>query len=219
MATQTRWWWVRHAPVPDNGRIYGQSDLDCDCGDAEVFSILSRELPKGAIWLTSNLIRTQQTAAAVLTAAPARFQGVKPVAIPEFAEQHLGAWQGLERKPFYALRKVGTETLWFAPADECPPGGESFAALTERVGTAILQLTEEHQGRDIVAVTHGGTIRAALGLALGLTPQAALSFSVENCSLTRLDYTGGRQGLWRVVCVNHRPWQHRAANATGIDKA
>ena len=28
----TRWWWVRHAPVPDGGFIYGQRDLDCDCG-------------------------------------------------------------------------------------------------------------------------------------------------------------------------------------------
>lgn len=220
MSPQTRWWWVRHAPVPDSGRIYGQSDLECDCGDAEVFSILSQELPKGAVWLTSNLVRTQQTAAAILAAAPARFDGVRPIAIPEFAEQHLGAWQGLERKQFYASRRVGTETLWFAPADECPPGGESFATLTERVGTAILRINEEHAGRDIVAVTHGGTIRAALALALGLTPQAALSFSVENCSLTRFDHMGGDpQGLWRVVCVNHRPWPRRAANATGIDKA
>jgi broad specificity phosphatase PhoE len=59
-----------------------------------------------------------------------------------------------------------------------------------------------------VAVTHGGTIRAAIGLALGLTPQAALAFSTDNCSLTRLDHlaTGDGEGLWRVVAVNSRPW-------------
>ena len=34
---------------------------------------------------------------------------------------------------FYAERKVGTHTLWFAPADERPPGGESFVDLVERV--------------------------------------------------------------------------------------
>ena len=32
----------------------------------------------------------------------------------------------------------------------------------------IERLNEKHRGRDIVAVTHGGTIRAALGLALGI---------------------------------------------------
>jgi len=30
-AAVTRWWWIRHAPVRDGGRIYGQSDLPCDC--------------------------------------------------------------------------------------------------------------------------------------------------------------------------------------------
>ena len=71
MSTVTRWWWIRHAPVPDGGRIYGQSDLDCDCGDVEIFRILARELPRGAVWVTSNLARTRQTAAAILAAAQA----------------------------------------------------------------------------------------------------------------------------------------------------
>ena len=35
-------------------------------------------------------------------------------------------------------------------------------------------------------MTHGGTIRAALGVALALAPQAALAFSTDNCSLTRI---------------------------------
>ena len=39
----TRWWWIRHAPVPDGGRIYGQGDLDCDCSDKLIFDVLARE--------------------------------------------------------------------------------------------------------------------------------------------------------------------------------
>jgi alpha-ribazole phosphatase len=212
---QTRWWWIRHAPVPDGGRIYGQRDLDCDCTDGEIFAVLARELPRDAVWLTSNLARTRQTAAAILAAAEGRHNAIEPIAVPDLAEQHLGDWQGLERKAFYAERKVGTHTLWFAPAHERPPGGESFVDLLERVRPVVARLTAEHRGRDIVAVTHGGTIRAALALALGLDPQAALSFLIENCSLTRLDYLSpeGAPGLWRVGAVNHRPW----AKATALD--
>jgi alpha-ribazole phosphatase len=212
----TRWWWVRHAPVPDGGRIYGQRDLDCDCGDAEIFGILARELPQDAVWLTSNLARTRQTAAAILAAGQVRHGDIAPVAIPEFAEQHLGDWQGRERRAFYAERKVGTHTLWFGPATEKPPGGESFVDLVERVLPAIERVTRQHRGRDIVAVTHGGTIRAALALALGLDPQAALGFSIENCSLTLLDHLDpdGGEPLWRVVAVNHRPWSRSPAAAT-----
>jgi broad specificity phosphatase PhoE len=207
MSAVTRWWWIRHAPVSDGGRIYGQRDVSCDCSDAETFAVLAGELPANAVWLTSSLARTVETAAAILAADPAKFAGVAPRAVPDFAEQHLGEWQGLDRKAFYAARKVGTHALWFAPADERPPGGESFAELAERVAPAIERLTMEHRGNDIVAVTHGGTIRAALGLALGLEPQAALAFSTENCSLTRLDHLSGdgTRGLWRVVAVNRRP--------------
>src|SRR5262249_56463692 len=117
-------------------------------------------------------------------------------------------WQGMERKAFYAARGVGVKTLWFALADERAPGGESFSDLVARVAPAIRRLTREHRGRDIVAVTHGGTIRAAVALALRLLPQAALSLTVENCSLARLDHLApaGAPELWRVVCINHRPW-------------
>jgi len=209
----TRWWWIRHAPVPDGGRIYGQSDLDCDCTASHIFAALAHELPTDAVWLTSNLARTRQTAAAIMAAVEGRHATAQPLAVPEFAEQHLGEWQGLERKPFYAERKVGTHTLWFGPADERPPGGESFVDLYDRVRPVIERLTAEHRGRDIVAVTHGGTIKVALAVALGLTPQAALSFLVENCSITKLDYLHPEDApaLWRVAAVNHRPWSKAVA--------
>ena len=218
-ADVTRWWWIRHAPVPDGGRIYGQSDLDCDCTDGAIFTTLARELPHGAVWVTSNLARTRQTAAAILAAAvDGRHARIEPLAIPDLAEQHLGSWQGMERKPFYAERKVGTHTLWFGPADERPPGGESFVDLYQRVRPVIERLNVEHRGRDIVAVTHGGTIKVAVALALGLDPQAALSFLVENCSITKLDYLHpeGALGFWRVASVNHRPWSKAATTLDAV---
>ncbi len=226
-AGSTRWWWIRHAPVPDGGRIYGQSDLDCDCSDAEIFRILARELPRDAVWVTSNLVRTTQTAAAILQAGQARFSGIAPTPITAFAEQHLGDWQGQDRKRFYAERKVGTHTLWFAPATERPPNGESFADLMARVVPAIDRLTAAHRGRDIVAVTHGRTIRAALAHAFGLDAQGALAFSVENCSITRHEHPNPEPGvrLLRPSAANHRPWSrtpaadHLGHNPVAIDKA
>jgi broad specificity phosphatase PhoE len=76
--------------------------------------------------------------------------------------------------------------------------------MSVRVQRAIHRHTATHAGRDIVAVTHGGTIRAALALALGLMPGGALGFSVDNLSLTRLDHIAGPDGAgaWRVVGVN-----------------
>lgn len=212
---ETRWWWIRHAPVPDGGRIYGQHDLDCDCTDAAVFAALASELPGEAVWLTTNLARTRQTAAAIMAAVEGRFEaGARPAEIAALAEQHLGAWQGLVRRDFFAGRPEPRHRFWFGPASERPPGGESFADVCDRARAAIEHLTVEYAGRDIVVVAHGGTIRAALALALRLEPEAALAFIIENCSLTRLDHLGGGgpgEYCWRVVAVNHRPWGSRLA--------
>ena len=47
MSTETRWWWIRHAPVVDHGgRIYGQRDMACDTSDAAAMSWLAAALPE-----------------------------------------------------------------------------------------------------------------------------------------------------------------------------
>ena len=64
---ETRWWWVRHAPVVGHdGRIYGQSDMPCDCSDADAMKALAGVLPTEAVWITSHLKRTVETAAGML---------------------------------------------------------------------------------------------------------------------------------------------------------
>ena len=204
MSQVTRWWWVRHAPVPDGGCIYGQRDLSADCSDSAAFACRAASLPAGAVWVASHLRRTHETAAAICAAG---YGAAQPAIEHDLAEQHFGEWQGLPRKEVYA-NQSRWPGFWLAPADHAPPGGESFAQVVARVTPAIERLTASHAGRDIVAVAHGGTIRAALALALGLTPAAALAFSIDTISLTRLDHIAGPDGAaWRVVAVN------QAANA------
>jgi broad specificity phosphatase PhoE len=79
--------------------------------------------------------------------------------------------------------------------------------VVARVGGAIERITAEHAGRDIVAVVHGGTIRAALAVALGIDPERVLGFAVDTCSVTRMDHLGGATGgaAWRIVAVNQHP--------------
>src|SRR5262249_46507468 len=123
------------------------------------------------------------------------------------AEQNLGDWQGRDRTEFYAGRPVQLGSTWFGPADERTPNGESFLDLIARVGNGIKKINEANAGREIVAVAHGGVIKAAITLALGLGAEGGLKFAIENCSLTRLDYLalGGDSG-WRVGMVNEQPW-------------
>jgi alpha-ribazole phosphatase len=202
----TRWWWVRHAPVRvDEGFIYGQKDLSCDCSDEVVFNAVARILPKDAVWFSSHLKRTHQTAAAIWAAgarAPETLHQDKA-----FAEQNLGDWQGHNRSEFFASRPVEIGSYWFAPADERAPNGESFIDVFDRVRAAIDRITVLHRGKDIVVASHGGPIKAAIAHALGGEAKAGLTFAVDNCSVTRLDhlFSPSHSG-WRVPMINQQPW-------------
>ena len=212
-AIETRWWWIRHAPVvnPD-GRIYGRCDLDADCSDALLYGGLAAMLPEPAVWVTSSLRRTHQTAAAIHAADPRHAVAGTPAIEPDFVEQDFGEWQGLSWDALQARDEKRYHRFWLAPAHQAPPGGESFDTLVARVSQAIHRLTEAHAGRDIVAVAHGGPIRAALALALGIDAERALNFAIANCSLTRLDHFpdgSNPGGTWRVSMVNQLPGRVR----------
>lgn len=207
MSTTTRWWWIRHAPVINgDGQIYGQQDLDCDVSHRPTYEGLAALLPEEAVWVTSNLKRTRRTAEAILAH---REERPELLTVRALAEQHFGDWQGRHRSELIAERGEQWNRFWLAPAHEAPPAGESFVELMRRVTEAIEQLSDEHAGRDIVAITHGGTIRAALAQALSLEAERALSFVVDNCSLTRIDRIAPpaeethATPAWRVALVNH----------------
>lgn len=193
----TRWWWVRHAPVPDpENRIVGRLDPPCDLSDADRLSTLARLLPRQSVVVESGLLRCSQTLGAIesagLTVAPSLIE-------PALEEQDFGHWQGRRWADLDSKKDPLVADFWRDPATSTPPGGESFVAVMTRVRAVVTEMTRHFEGRDIIAVAHAGTIRAALALALDLSPHAALSFVIDPLSLTRLDAIG--EG-WRVGGVN-----------------
>ena len=205
-AATTTWWWVRHAPVPGRpGVIYGQMDVDCDTVDTGSLQALAQTLPADACWLTTPLKRTQQTYAAIAAAAS------MPPPVPEIdaglVEQSFGAWQGLDWSAMQARDPAGYAAFWTDPTRNAAPGGESFAQVMQRVAAAIDQRSQAQPARTIVAIAHGGSIRAAVAHALGLTPEAAMAIVIDNLSITRLTLLPEailqrKGGQWRVEMVN-----------------
>lgn len=195
--TATRWWLIRHAPVPNPlGLIHGSSDPDADTGDRAAAAALAAILPEGAVWLGSPLRRSRQTARALKPDAVVQTE-------PALAEQDFGEWEGLSHATIADRHAQAAKRFWEDPARNAPPGGESFAAVMERTAHALRRWTRDPGARDLIAVIHGGSIRAAVALALDLTPGAALRLRIDHWSLTRLDSHG--EGGWSVGGVNLRP--------------
>jgi alpha-ribazole phosphatase len=205
-AATTRLFLVRHALVEPSARamLYGAMDVAlCDATlreEAALHRWLAFRLPQPAHWVVSGLSRTRATAAAIFAAG---YPETPLAEEPDLAEQHLGEWQGLPHEALAERLRHAPHPFWPHGAEEEPPGGESFAAVRARVGPAIERLADRHAGEDVVAVAHGGSIRAALAHALDLSAHQAFGFSIRNLGLTRLERHGAD---WRVSAVNEEPW-------------
>ncbi|MBA7464904.1 Adenosylcobalamin/alpha-ribazole phosphatase [subsurface metagenome] len=181
-------WLVRHAVVDSSAGTIHASEAPADLGDRAQLDALRRHLPQNIASYASPSRRTIDTARAL---------GLDPVLVPEFREQDFGDWTGQRHDDLAAVGGEGYAKFWSDPARSRPPGGESFEDQIARV----------RQGLDRIAtgsatlVVHSGTIRAALCIALDLTPQAGLRFVIHPLSLTRIDRLS--KG-WRVVLVNQR---------------
>jgi len=204
LSNVTRWWWIRHAPVSHlNGVIYGDSDPDADLSDSAPFRALASRLPRPAVWIISNLKRTRQTAEAI---AAGGYQLPRQLIVDaRLREQGFGEWHGQRHADHDARRTDPFVGIWNCAPDVVPPGGESFVHLLARTRSAIEDITQRYRGQDIICVAHGGTIRAALALALRLQPVDALAFTIGNVSLSRIDCRHSDNPAapaWRVRAVN-----------------
>ena len=205
--TETRFWLIRHALVEANARarLYGIMDVPlCPATMLEqgpMYQALARRLPRPAQWLVTPLSRTRLTAEAIVAAGyerPCPEWQVEPGLI----EQNLGAWQGLAHADLPGQLGQPAHPFWPVSGTEQPPGGESFAEMLARVGPTMETLASRYAGQDVVAVSHGGTIRAAVAHAMSISADSALHLSVQNISLTRLERLPGG---WRVGSVNELP--------------
>lgn len=199
--TTTRWWWVRHAPVPEAAGLYtGSRDVPADLSDTASLERTKALLPKPAVLVSSPLIRARATMMA-LTADRDVPDG-QPHLEPAFQEQDFGKWEG---KSYTKIWDDLPADSWSSPGTITPPGGESFVDVTERVAEGISRITSKVPDQHVICVAHAGVIRAALTTALRLQPNSALLFQIDHLSVTCLDAykpDDGADTFWTVQFVN-----------------
>ena len=188
MEGETFLWLIRHARVDGVAGTIHAADAPADLDDRAQLEALRRLLPPNAASYASPARRAVETARAL---------GLEPELMPEFGEQDFGGWTGRRHDELAASGGETYAQFWSDPARRRPPGGESFEDQVARVQLGLAPIG----AGPATLVVHSGTIRAALCIALDLSPQAALRFVIDPLSLTRIDRlaTG-----WRVVSVNEQ---------------
>jgi broad specificity phosphatase PhoE len=150
----------------------------------------------GALF-TSDLIRARRTGE--LIGAP---HGLTPATVPELREMAMGRWEGLTAAEIQR-REPEKFAEWMANVGEFPfPEGESVPDLEARAWPAFESLAAAYMGQAIAIVAHGGTNRALICRALGLSAARLLAVGQDYGALTVLERTGS---TWRLLHLNERP--------------
>jgi alpha-ribazole phosphatase len=175
---------VRHGESVWNAerRTQGQADIGLsERGHSQAAALAARlaRRPIGAVF-SSDLTRAWATA---LPIAAAHGAPVLPVAA--LRERHLGAFQGLTFDEITAR----FPDLWsdVFRGEGRPPGGETRSEVVWRVRRFMRQLIVDPPAETVVLVGHGGSLRAVFSDLLGMPPEAAWRFRIDNGSLSIFD--------------------------------
>ena len=191
----TTLWLVRHGPTHEKV-MTGWRDVPADLTDRAAIARLSDYLPQAALLVSSDLVRATATANAI-AAGRARLPPD-----PALREIDFGVWDGLHHTQVDARDPVLSRQFWEQPGDLAAPDGESWNAVTVRVGAAIDALIATHAPAHLIVVAHMGAIMSQIPRATGETAYQAMAHTIDPLGVTDMTLTDGG---WRIGRINHRP--------------
>lgn len=133
-------------------------------------------------------------------AETARIIGAATKLVPAFdrdlREIDVGAWSG---KSYEEIKKMFPDewAAWSAGQDIARGGGETYAAIAERVARAVSRIIASHENERVLVVSHGGAVRSYIAKILGvLGAQGMRALSgLGNASLTVIEIESERAVL------------------------
>ena len=172
-------------------RFQGRTNVQLtDEGKNQAHSLARRltSWPPDVIY-TSPLDRAKFTAGEI-----ASLFGLTPVILPELEEINFGKWEG---ESLISLEQEQPEVYnrWRNdPFFNPPEGGEAWPEIEARLTRAVNIMLEAPHKR-IIAVSHGGIMRALYAVIMGLDPHKTWYMDVANCSMSGIDIVNGRRYL------------------------
>jgi broad specificity phosphatase PhoE len=187
---------ARHGETDWNreGRFQGHADPPLNrTGRDQAVELSVALMAEDLAAVYSSPLRRALETAEILAAS----RELEPVIVAALQEVDVGSWSGLtrteveQRFPEQYARWLDYGQGW--------EDGETYDEMGTRVVAALLELATAHDGERVLAVTHGGPIRAAFAFAAGTShaearrngPQVGnvfvAEFVVEDGELRRLD--------------------------------
>ena len=194
---------IRHAPVKQVKDCFPKYNPNAIIKNNQL-RMLAALIPNNCIWYVSPLKRAIQTAEAL-----SKFVSYsKMIYEIKLIEQNFGDWSGKKISEVWeVLKKIKTKhNFSFISPEVSPPNGESFKEQCKRVEIWLEKLNVS-EGKNIVIISHAGTIRSILSYALKIKPDYAIGIEILHQSLNVLEmipnndnkYKGGK---FRLIALN-----------------
>lgn len=205
---------LRHGETDWNAqfRYQGSIDIPLNATGEEQASQVAFRIKS---WMPERCFTSPQKRAA-RTAEIAVGDICAPEAIDDLREISFGVWEG---QPIGDIMKdYGEDYLRWRddPSSWSPPGSEPFSAVQLRVKKAIDYILSHEVDRFLV-VAHGGTIRAAMAVLLGLSGASVWRMRLGNCALTGVSFWEGRPSLHFVNDCIHSKVPQELLSSLSID--
>ena len=151
--------------------------------------------------VASPLLRTRQTAAHI--AAEIDISPDDIVIVEDLREAAFGEWDGMT---FAEVAEKDGDALaaWLGDPHAAPPGGESFAAVHERIENAMVHLLEHFPGQRIVVVSHVTPVKCVFLHAIEGSLDALFRIELPPASITTVSwYEDGNVNVRGIAETTH----------------
>jgi ribonuclease H / adenosylcobalamin/alpha-ribazole phosphatase len=177
---------LRHGQTPMSvqKRYAGRSDVPLTETGVRQAAAAAKRLASAGIGgiVTSPLQRAVRTAEEV-----AAVTGVPLQTDDGFRETDFGAWEGLTYAEVRE-RWPSELTAWLADPTVGPPGGESFAEVSQRVTAAMDRVRAGRDGQTVLIVSHVTPIKTLVAEALLAPPSALYRMHLDVAALCEIDW-------------------------------
>lgn len=177
---------LRHGAPTTQGLLMGRSDGEPSAAGLAICAAQARDLVFDRI-IASDLQRCRRAGRQIAAA-----RGLPLTLDPRWRELDFGDWDG--QAPA-AIDSAALERFWDDPDLNPPPGGETWSALTARVGVALDDLTPT----PTLIVSHGGAIRAALHKLCGFDRRQVWAFDLPYAALVSLSVWPGAKRAAQIT--------------------
>jgi len=192
----TRFCLVRHGETDWNAerRLQGHTDIDLNprgiAQAAEMAKAIKAIDLQFDVLYTSDLQRAAKTANAIET-----LFNTKAIVDRDLRERHLGVLQGVSTAEAPQFDAELWKSHLSRDINEELRGGESIAQFAQRIHQALEKIRQQHLGKTVLLVSHGGALDMMYRLASKQALDAEKAVSVPNASLNWISHDGQS---WRV---------------------